>query len=107
MPSRVSRVSRTFIVASVSIVLGLSGVEHHGALALDTSDTSNIETADTEDESGWITAMQYVLIVVLVMASGLFSGLTLGLLGLDKIGLEIIGNGDEPRMAAFAKVMTR
>ncbi|CAM9396109.1 unnamed protein product [Scytosiphon promiscuus] len=48
-------------------------------------------------------ALNLVVVVVLVAASGLFSGLTLGLLGLDKIGLEIIMNGDEPRMAAFAK----
>ena len=48
--------------------------------------------------------LSYLIIVVLVAASGLFSGLTLGLLGLDKIGLEIISNGDEPSMAAFAKV---
>lgn len=48
--------------------------------------------------------LSYLIIVVLVAASGLFSGLTLGLLGLDKIGLEIISNGDEPNMAAFAKV---
>lgn len=61
-----------------------------------------------EEEGGSSSAGLLVLnligVAVLVVASGLFSGLTLGLLGLDKIGLEIISNGDEPRMAAFAKV---
>lgn len=107
MPSRVSRVSRTFVVASVSVALVFSGAGHHGALAQDTSDTPSDDEAGSGSPAGWVTVMQYVMIVVLVMASGLFSGLTLGLLGLDKIGLEIISNGDEPRMAAFAKVITR
>ena len=31
-----------------------------------------------------------VLIVVLICMSGLFSGLTLGLMGLDKVGIEIV-----------------
>ncbi|CAN0014131.1 unnamed protein product, partial [Discosporangium mesarthrocarpum] len=51
----------------------------------------------------WSTVINYVLIVFLVMMSGLFSGLTLGLLGLDKIGLQIIVNGAESKIAAYAK----
>ncbi|CAM9878694.1 unnamed protein product, partial [Choristocarpus tenellus] len=47
--------------------------------------------------------INYALIILLVMMSGLFSGLTLGLLGLDKIGLEIICNGDDPTAAGYAK----
>ena len=36
------------------------------------------------------------LIIVLVLSSGLFSGLTLGLMGLDPVMLEVvIGGGDE------------
>lgn len=66
------------------------------------------EATEDDDDSGgpstFGTILNYLLIVVLVAASGLFSGLTLGLLGLDKIGLEIISNGDDPRMAGFAKV---
>ena len=34
-------------------------------------------------------ALQWIIIVVLVLLSGLFSGLTLGLLGLDVNGLEV------------------
>ena len=40
-------------------------------------------------------ALEWISIVVLVMLSGLFSGLTLGLLGLDPMGLEIIIKGSE------------
>ena len=35
-------------------------------------------------------AFQYIAVAVLICFSGLFSGLTLGLMGLDKIGLEIV-----------------
>eukprot|EP00511_Aplanochytrium_stocchinoi_P011014 CAMPEP_0204861724 /NCGR_PEP_ID=MMETSP1348-20121228/1858_1 /ASSEMBLY_ACC=CAM_ASM_000700 /TAXON_ID=215587 /ORGANISM="Aplanochytrium stocchinoi, Strain GSBS06" /LENGTH=637 /DNA_ID=CAMNT_0052011285 /DNA_START=145 /DNA_END=2058 /DNA_ORIENTATION=- len=38
--------------------------------------------------------LDWVLIVFLLLLSGLFSGLTLGLMGLDKIGLEIVIGGD-------------
>ncbi|CAM9989171.1 unnamed protein product [Ectocarpus fasciculatus] len=58
---------------------------------------------DAEDSTVLGTVVNFLVVIVLVAASGLFSGLTLGLLGLDKIGLEIISHGDEPRMAAFAK----
>ena len=39
--------------------------------------------------------IRWVLIVVLVCMSGLFSGLTLGLLGLDLMGLEIVIRGSK------------
>ena len=42
-----------------------------------------------------ILIINYFLIVILVCFSALFSGLTLGLLGLDLIGLEIVINGDD------------
>lgn len=45
----------------------------------------------------------YVVIVVLTLFSALFSGLTLGLLGLDITGLEIVMNGDDPIAAKQAK----
>ena len=41
-----------------------------------------------------ISFIEILLIILLVCLSGLFSGLTLGLLGLDPIGLEIIMSGD-------------
>lgn len=77
-----------------------------GVLAQSTEDDADGD-GESSDTPVWQSIGSYVVIVVLVAASGLFSGLTLGLLGLDKIGLEIISNGDEPRMAAFAKVGRR
>mmetsp|Transcript_34702 Transcript_34702/g.91958 ORF Transcript_34702/g.91958 Transcript_34702/m.91958 type:complete len:605 (-) Transcript_34702:493-2307(-) len=43
------------------------------------------------------------VIVVLVLASGLFSGLTLGLMGLDVIGLKIVMKGDNKELAKCAE----
>jgi len=48
-------------------------------------------------------AVQFITIVLLVAFSGLFSGLTLGLLGLDKMGLQIVIGGGEPERAKLAK----
>jgi len=46
------------------------------------------------------------VIFVLVMLSGLFSGLTLGLMGLDMVGLQIVSKGDNPALAKAAlKIM--
>lgn len=95
-----------FPVAVVSLAVALIGAGPMSVLAQE----MDAEAAD-EDSGGGSSSvgesiLSYVIIVVLVAASGLFSGLTLGLLGLDKIGLEIISNGDEPNMAAFAKVGT-
>lgn len=84
------------------VVLALALAAPLGALAQEDDSVGAAE--DGEGGSGWDLVLQLVLVAVLVAASGLFSGLTLGLLGLDKIGLEIISHGDEPQMAAFAKV---
>ena len=46
--------------------------------------------------------LQYFMIIILVCFSALFSGLTLGLLGLDKIGLQIVMSGDNAHLAAKA-----
>lgn len=94
------------------MVMFLIALGYIGPLGVRAQDTSDLapeqENASMSDEDGgssvWVTILQYLIILVLVAASGLFSGLTLGLLGLDKIGLEIIGNGDDPRMAGYAKV---
>lgn len=55
----------------------------------------------------WITAVpnavQYLLIILLICLSALSSGLTLGLMGLDKTGLEIVMDGDDPVEAAAAR----
>jgi len=45
----------------------------------------------------------WIAIFVLVCFSALFSGLTLGLLGLDKIGLDIVAHGENERAARNAK----
>lgn len=48
-------------------------------------------------------AFQIILIVLLILFSAFFSGLTLGLMGLDKTGLEIVMEGDDPINAEYAK----
>lgn len=47
--------------------------------------------------------LTYILVVWLVLMSGLFSGLTLGLLGLDKVGLDIVAHGDDKKTANYAR----
>lgn len=44
----------------------------------------------------------FPIIAVLVLLSGLFSGLTLGLMGLDVIGLQTVKNGDNKDLAQCA-----
>eukprot|EP00542_Grammatophora_oceanica_P012062 CAMPEP_0194030466 /NCGR_PEP_ID=MMETSP0009_2-20130614/3936_1 /TAXON_ID=210454 /ORGANISM="Grammatophora oceanica, Strain CCMP 410" /LENGTH=737 /DNA_ID=CAMNT_0038670413 /DNA_START=215 /DNA_END=2429 /DNA_ORIENTATION=- len=62
-----------------------------------------------EAGSGWVSALplavQYILIGLLLGFSALFSGLTLGLMGLDKTGLEIVMEGDDEVNAAAAKII--
>ena len=48
----------------------------------------------------WVT---WILVVFLVCMSALFSGLTLGLMGLDPTGLEIVMNGDNPELSKAAE----
>jgi metal transporter CNNM len=70
------------------------------------SNTTGCPTLEEEESSFSLPfPLDLILIVVLVCFSALFSGLTLGLLGLDKIGLEIIIAGDDPELAACAKVI--
>ena len=47
--------------------------------------------------------VQILLIIILILLSALFSGLTLGLMGLDKTGLEIVMSGDDEVNARYAK----
>ena len=65
------------------------------------------ETTICPPENAWIDAipfaLQIILIVVLLCLSALFSGLTLGLMSLDKTGLEIVIAGDDPKAAQHAK----
>lgn len=95
----------TSLHPSLSIVVALLALTLSGGLAQDVDESSSAQGDEDSSGSGiWTTLLSYAIIVLLVAASGMFSGLTLGLLGLDKIGLEIISNGDEPRIAAYAKV---
>jgi hypothetical protein len=60
-------------------------------------------------DNAWITAIplevQILLIIFLIALSALFSGLTLGLMSLDKTGLEIVMSGDDPKAAAYAQAI--
>ena len=67
------------------------------------SNITNCPTLDEESSFALPFPLDYMIIALLVCFSALFSGLTLGLLGLDKIGLEIIISGDNPELAACAK----
>ena len=49
--------------------------------------------------------LTWFLVFVMVFLSAMFSGLTLGLLGLDKTGLEIVMGGGSPQERADAKVI--
>ena len=63
--------------------------------------------ASDDNDSGWISAIpfgiQITLVVILLLVSALFSGLTLGLMSLDLSGLEIVMSGDDPQSAQYAK----
>lgn len=97
------RLGRNLPVAVVVLAVALVGAGPISVLAQEIDDLPADEDLGGGSSVGE-SILSYLIIVVLVAASGLFSGLTLGLLGLDKIGLDIISNGAEPNMAAFAKV---
>eukprot|EP00752_Nemacystus_decipiens_P008951 g7992.t1 len=99
-PARRGRLTLTLPV--VVVVLALALARPLGALAQEEEDAEP-SSSSSSSSSPLELVFQLVVVAVLVAASGLFSGLTLGLLGLDKIGLEIISHGDEPQMAAFAE----
>ena len=71
------------------------------------SNGTGTDDEEVEDKSGGLPkSVQYILIIVLVLFSALFSGLTLGLMSLDPSGLEIVmANSDDPRMASAAKAI--
>jgi metal transporter CNNM len=57
-------------------------------------------------EGSWVdsvpAAVLYIIIIVLVLFSAFFSGLTLALMSLDTSGLEIVMSGDDPNLARAA-----
>ena len=67
-----------------------------------------IESSE-ESEDSWVKKVpfpfQYILIVILILLSALFSGLTLGLMGLDKTGLEIVMEGDDLKASNAARAI--
>mmetsp|Transcript_22085 Transcript_22085/g.41725 ORF Transcript_22085/g.41725 Transcript_22085/m.41725 type:complete len:939 (-) Transcript_22085:304-3120(-) len=70
------------------------------------ADNSTGKDKSEEGGIGIPVPAQYILIVILVMFSALFSGLTLGLMSLDPSGLEIVmANSDDPDMARAAKAI--
>mmetsp|Transcript_39317 Transcript_39317/g.53326 ORF Transcript_39317/g.53326 Transcript_39317/m.53326 type:complete len:655 (-) Transcript_39317:397-2361(-) len=64
------------------------------------------ECGDDGDDGGGFSienpVAAYLVMLILIIFSGLFSGLTLGLLGLDKINLQIIKGGNDNRQSELA-----
>jgi hypothetical protein len=61
------------------------------------------DESSTNPFSGVPLSIQIVMIVLLISFSALFSGLTLGLMSLDKTGLEIVMAGDDEKYADMAR----
>ena len=108
------------VASSFAAPFGTPSNEHQFIRALqetDTQATCTFECCSTTDfeqvlcpgDNEWLNALpfwsQILFIVVLIIFSALFSGLTLGLMGLDKTGLEIVMEGeDETNAKAAAKI---
>ena len=66
------------------------------------------ETTEPKEDSSfaWVTKVPkgalYSIIIILVLFSAFFSGLTLALMGLDTTGLEIVMSGDDPALSRAA-----
>jgi hypothetical protein len=63
----------------------------------------NCPSTSSNPFSGVPLSVQIVLIILLISFSALFSGLTLGLMSLDKTGLEIVIGGDDEKYREMAK----
>lgn len=62
-----------------------------------------VEPASSNPFAALPDAIQIIMMGLLITFSAIFSGLTLGLMGLDKTGLEIVMEGDDLINAAYAK----
>lgn len=93
--------------ASDAIPFARSLQEDIGECELDCCMQFESDICPSDNE--WITAipffLQILLIIVLIALSALFSGLTLGLMSLDKTGLEIVMGGDDPEAANYARII--
>jgi len=70
------------------------------------TDTTDPAACVSESTFAWVAAVPkgvlYTIIIVLVLFSAFFSGLTLALMGLDTTGLEIVMSGDNPALSRAA-----
>jgi len=86
------------------VPLGVCFLMMHVQVASAAAADDNAQCACGEEEKAVLPMMLALPIsIVLVMLSGLFSGLTLGLMGLDLNGLQIVERGDNTDMARCAK----
>ena len=67
--------------------------------------SENEDVDDGDDSFALPMWASYMVIAVLIMLSGLFSGLTLGLLSLDMNGLKIIIESNDAKEAALARTI--
>ncbi|CAD7941307.1 unnamed protein product [Amoebophrya sp. A120] len=67
------------------------------------TDSRNLSGCDEQDPLPFSNAVAFGIVFLLVIMSGLFSGLTLGLLGLDITGLDIIAHSEDKVAAANAR----
>ncbi|KAL7447137.1 hypothetical protein ACHAXM_010574 [Skeletonema potamos] len=96
------------LVCSAEIINATNPIEvNHNTTGLNNLANTNATSCSCEGEKSAIpVALQWVLILVLVMFSALFSGLTLGLMSLDPTALEIVmANSDDPELARAAKAI--
>ena len=89
--------TRTYLRGAATIAY----LAHQRQRRLDEDDGLNMEF-NTGSTAGDM-AITWLLILVMVFLSAMFSGLTLGLLGLDKTGLEIVMGGGSPDERKYAK----
>ena len=129
---RFAKLAALAVLAVLCFVLRANdskAVEDHSFLRTTAGDTSLLLNRFLQDDVGeceldcclqfekeicpsdneWITAIpfavQILLIILLISLSALFSGLTLGLMSLDKTGLEIVMGGDDPEAAKYARII--
>ena len=84
----------------IGIILAAPSVFAHNCTCVNDDDSSSNSSTDT-----LTLILNLGAILVLVAFSGLFSGLTLGLLGLDLIGLKIVMEGGSEEEKKYAEII--